>query len=762
MQNDNKQNNNLNNNNNNKAKTRNYIFILLLLAVIVVMLIFSNANSSLDKIEKNELITKINNGEIAAVWTQNGNEKGKILLKVDDAEKNEKNIKMFPSQEADYWFVYDSTVKDILDEYLNANPDDFVWKTDTSPINWSSVIMPILYIVILLITLFVIYKMFAKSSGKGFMGFGKNKIKSSQKSNVKFENVAGIREEKEELVEIVDYLKNPKKYVSMGARIPKGVLLVGQPGTGKTLLAKAIAGESGVPFFSISGSDFVEMYVGVGASRVRELFEEAKKNLPCIIFIDEIDAVGRMRGVGLGGGNDEREQTLNQLLVEMDGFDMNEGLIVMAATNRVDILDPALTRPGRFDRRIHVYPPDVKGRQEILEVYAKNKPLASDVDLRKLARVTGGFTGADIENLLNESALLAARENKSKIEMEDILNCVNKVRLGLAKSSREVTEKTKLRTAYHESGHAILCKLLDCGELQEVSITPRGVAGGYTAHMAKDESALYTKNQLKDLICQTMGGRIAEFLQFSDVSVGAENDIRQATNIARRMVTDWGMSDKLGFVAYNSENDIFDQRRSGSSIQFSESITAEIDNEVRDITNACYTKALNILQENKKLLDEMSKLLMERETIYAYEVDELISGKSADEVLKDIEAKEYEKKREHKRVYLIEQFKDAIIKKESKEKGLEYMIQANALSEEQINNFKLLTDKDYDNVVESIKNECVEYNLDYGEIYNEALVKKLEIETVASVNEMSKKDENKSTIQDIKQENNSSTGDDKK
>lgn len=722
-QNNNKNNSNMNGNNNlngngNRNRSKNWIFLILLLVVISIMLIFSTTNSSLEKLEKNELIEMLNNNEIVAVYTQNGNERGRVLLR-----ENASKIDEFPSKSADYWFVYDATVKDILQKYMmdetNPPPADFVWKTDASPVNWSAFIMPALYIIFFILIIYFIYKMLGKAGGK-FMGFGKNKMRTDQKVNVKFENVAGIKEEKEELVEIVDYLKNPKKYVSMGARIPKGVLLVGEPGTGKTLLAKAIAGESGVPFFSISGSDFVEMYVGIGASRVRELFEEAKKNLPCIVFIDEIDAVGRMRGVGLGGGNDEREQTLNQLLVEMDGFEMNEGLIVMAATNRVDILDPALTRPGRFDRRIHVYPPDVKGREEILAVYAKNKPLADDVDMKKLARVTGGFTGADIENLLNESALFAARENKPQIEMEDILNCVNKVRLGLAKTSRAVTEKTKLRTAYHESGHAILCKLLDCGDLQEVSITPRGFAGGYTAHISKDESALYTKNQLNDLIAQAMGGRIAEFIKFTDVSVGAENDIRQATKIARNMVTDWGMSEKLGFIAYNNENDMFEDSRMPNSNKFSESITSEIDNEVRNIINYNYDRALKILQENKPLLDEMAELLMDRETIYDYEVDELISGKSAKEVLKEIEEKEVEKKKQQRFNTMVMKVKNLMVERDTKIDGIKYLLNDDKSNENEVNQVIELLKGEYQSMIQQVKEECQKEDMDFDEIYKKA------------------------------------------
>lgn len=717
--------NNNQNNMNNKSKNRTIGFLLVLLALIAIMLIFGNAGTSLKKLDTSDLIAKLNNNEIVAIYLQEGSERGKVLLK-ETYEQDNTVLEKFPAKNADFWFVCDAYDRKFIQEYAETTTyADFKLLKDPSPVNWSSVILPILYISILAISLFLIYKMLARSGGKGIMGFGKNKMKGDQKSNVKFENVAGIKEEKEELVEIVDYLKNPQKYVSMGAKIPKGVLLVGEPGTGKTLLAKAIAGESGVPFFSISGSDFVEMYVGVGASRVRELFEEAKKNLPCIVFIDEIDAVGRMRGVGLGGGNDEREQTLNQLLVEMDGFELNEGLIVMAATNRVDILDPALTRPGRFDRKIHVYPPDVKGREEILGVYAKNKPLASDVDLHRLARVTGGFTGADLENLLNEAALSAARENQPVIEMENILNCVNKVRLGLAKTSREVTEKTKLRTAYHESGHAILCKLLDCGDLQEVSITPRGFAGGYTAHVSKDESALYTKNQLNDLIAQAMGGRIAEFLQFTDVSVGAENDIRQATEIARNMVTDWGMSDKLGFIAYNNEHDMFEERRGSKNIHFSECITSEIDNEVREIINSNYAKALNILQTNKNLLDEMAKLLMERETIYAYEVDEIISGKTAVEVLENIEVIEAEKKKQHIIITSVEDVKKAISQRENKLNGLDCLIKANAINEEQIQEFTANLENEYNKQIDAVKAKCDEIKIDFTEILAQATNNKI-------------------------------------
>lgn len=731
-----------NQNKNNKQKSRNYLFILIIICAIAIMLVVSNLGGSVEKIEINDLITKIKNDEIAAIYTQNGNEIGKVLLKVADTDENEANLKKFPSKKSDYWFVVNNNVLTLLNKYFEDDTYDFEWRVDKSPVNWTSFIMPALYVIILLVSLYLIFKMFSRTSGKGFMGMGKNKIRSEQKSKVKFSDVAGIKEEKEELVEIVDYLKNPKKYVQMGARIPKGVLLVGEPGTGKTLLAKAIAGESGVPFYSISGSDFVEMYVGVGASRVRELFEEAKKNLPCIVFIDEIDAVGRMRGVGLGGGNDEREQTLNQLLVEMDGFEMNEGLIVMAATNRVDILDPALTRPGRFDRRIHVYPPDVKGRQEILEVYAKNKPLAIDVDLRRLARVTGGFTGADIENLLNEAALNAAKNNKPYIDMEDILDCVNKVRLGLAKTSREVTEKTKLRTAYHESGHAILCKVLDCGDLQEVSITPRGFAGGYTAHVDKDESALYTRQQLNDLIAQAMGGRIAEFLQFTDVSVGAENDIRQASEIARRMVTDWGMSEKLGFIAYNNENDMFERRRTGKSIQFSESITSEIDNEVRNIINANYARALNILQEHKHHLDEMAKLLMERETIYAYEVDEIMSGKSVQEILSEIEKIENERKRNQTIKALAKRLKDVTVQKDNKTNGVKFMVNANALSEAQIEECYSAINNAYENEIADIKAKAEEAGVDYVEIFNVAFNPDVKLQESDSIIKLESNTEN--------------------
>lgn len=443
---------------------------------------------------------------------------------------------------------------------------------------------------------------------------------------VTFQNVAGLEEEKEELKEVVDFLKDPQKYTKVGARIPKGVILVGPPGTGKTLLAKAVAGEAGVPFFSISGSDFVEMFVGVGASRVRDLFAEAKKNAPCIVFIDEIDAVARRRGSGLGGGHDEREQTLNQMLVEMDGFGINEGIIVMAATNRVDILDPAILRPGRFDRRIHVGLPDVRGREEILKVHAKNKPLSDDVNLEEIARTTAGFAGADLENLLNEAAICAARENRPYLMDEDIRKSFIKVGIGAEKKSRIISEKDKRVTAYHEAGHAILFHVLpDVGPVYTVSVIPTGQgAGGYTMPLPEKDEMYLTKGKMLQDIVVCLGGRIAESLVFDDVTTGAVQDIRQATERARDMVTKYGFSDELGMINYStSDDEVFIGREIGHAKNFSEGTAAVIDQEVKRIIESCREKATKILKENRKVLDKLAELLIEKERIGQQEFEAL-------------------------------------------------------------------------------------------------------------------------------------------
>lgn len=479
-----------------------------------------------------------------------------------------------------------------------------------------SLILPILFIIFL-----VVMAKGLQAGGTQAMSFGKSKAKLMLDNKVKitFKDVAGIDEEKQELEEIVDFLKNGEKYIKLGAKIPKGVLLVGVPGTGKTLMAKAVAGEAGVPFFSISGSDFVEMFVGVGASRVRDLFEQAKKHQPCIIFIDEIDAVGRQRGAGLGGGHDEREQTLNQLLVEMDGFDENTNIIVIAATNRPDILDNALLRPGRFDRQIVINRPDILGREQILQVHAKNKPLAEEVDIKILAKRTPGFTGADLQNLLNEAALLAARHNKSKIHMDDLEEAIDKVMAGPEKKSRIISDEEKENTAYHEVGHALLSKLLKhCDPLHKVSIIPRGMALGITMTLPEKDHLTMKKVQLLDRITMTLGGRVAEEMIYGPdcITTGASNDLEKVTEMARKMVTAYGMSEKMGNMAYGkSEEHIFMGRDFGHTRNFSEEIAADIDKEVKKIVDNCYSNARKLLEENKDMLEYISKRLLEEETV---------------------------------------------------------------------------------------------------------------------------------------------------
>ena len=490
---------------------------------------------------------------------------------------------------------------------------------------FGSILLPLLFIIFL-----VVMAKSLQAGGSQAMSFGKSKAKMMLDSKVKttFKDVAGIDEEKKELEEIVDFLKNGEKYIKLGARIPKGVLLVGPPGTGKTLMAKAVAGEAGVPFFSISGSDFVEMFVGVGASRVRDLFEQAKKHQPCIIFIDEIDAVGRQRGAGLGGGHDEREQTLNQLLVEMDGFDENTNIIVIAATNRPDILDNALLRPGRFDRQIYINAPDVKGREEILKVHAKNKQLESDVDLKVLAKRTPGFTGADLQNLLNESALLAARNNKTKISMEDVDNSIDRVIAGVEKKSKVMTDEDKELTSYHEVGHALIDKLLkDANELHKVSIIPRGMALGVTWTRPKDESVHVSKAKLLAKITVSLGGRAAEEIVYGvdRVSTGASQDLINVTNMARKMVTAWGMSEKLGNMAYGkNEDNVFMGRDFGHQRDYSEQVAYEIDSEIKRIVDDRYAIAKSLLTENRDMLETISRELLEKETIDEKEFQEIM------------------------------------------------------------------------------------------------------------------------------------------
>ena len=511
--------------------------------------------------------------------------------------------------------------------------------SDMPGTNWMIYLLPaVVEGIILVLAFMMIFNAQANAGGGGgnkMMNFGKSRAQmtTSDKVDVNFGSVAGLREEKEDLEELVDFLKAPQKYTQLGARIPKGVILVGPPGTGKTLLAKAVAGEAGVPFFSISGSDFVEMFVGVGASRVRDLFEEAKKNSPCIVFIDEIDAVARRRGTGMGGGHDEREQTLNQLLVEMDGFGVNAGIIVMAATNRVDILDPAIMRPGRFDRKVYVGRPDVGGREEILKVHAKNKPLAEDVDLKQIAQTTAGFTGADLENLLNEAAIGAARENRVYMNHEDIKKAFVKVGIGAEKKSRVITDKEKRITAFHEAGHAILFHVLpDVGPVYSVSIIPTGAgAAGYTMPLPEKDEMFNTKGRMLQEIIVSLGGRVAEELVFEDITTGASQDIKQATAVAKAMVTKYGMSENVGLINYdNDEDEVFIGRDLAHTRGYSEGVAAVIDQEIKNIIDDCYEKARNIINEHRAILDACADLLLEKEKINREEFEALFEVKKVE------------------------------------------------------------------------------------------------------------------------------------
>ena len=530
--------------------------------------------------------------------------------------------------------LYSAEGNSILNEWASYGVD--VTMANPNAGSWMSTAFSVIMLVIMCVVFFLILRSTMGGGAGKAMSFAKTKARVSTNIRVRFTDVAGAEEEKVELAEIVEFLRQPRKFADLGARIPKGVLLVGPPGTGKTLFAKAVAGEAGVPFFSVSGSDFVEMYVGVGASRVRDLFEMAKRNQPCIIFIDEIDAVGRHRGAGLGGGNDEREQTLNQILVQMDGFESNEGVIVMAATNRADILDPALMRPGRFDRQVYVHLPDVKGREQILKVHSRNKPLAPDVNFKTLARITSGFSGADLENLLNEAAILAARADKKFIGNIELYEGVNKVIMGPQKKSRVVTESDKRITAYHEAGHAIIAKLCpNCDPVQEVSIIPRGNAAGYTMTRPDNDDVHMTKNKITDFICMALGGRVAEELVIKDITTGASNDLERVTEMAKRMVTEWGMSEKLGLVTYGSNSQtVFLGKDMETHNAYSDETAKAIDEEMHTIIETAHARATEMLTEHRYALDNMARVLIERETIYTEEVDMLMDGKSYQEVLK--------------------------------------------------------------------------------------------------------------------------------
>ncbi len=556
------------------------------------------------------------------------------------AKLGDKTVKFYSVGPSMYSAEAFAFIEDVLEKYPSIA---FSFEDPNAGSVWSS-ILPLLGLLLVGFLFFMLMRS-ATNAGNPTMSMSKNKTQVQNNVQVRFSDVAGAEEEKEELQEIVEFLKAPKKFSTLGARIPAGVLLVGPPGTGKTLFAKAVAGEAGVPFFSVSGSDFVEMYVGVGAKRVRELFDMAKRNQPCIIFIDEIDAVGRRRGAGLGGGHDEREQTLNQILVQMDGFESNDGIIIMAATNRADILDPALLRPGRFDRQINVNLPDVKGREQILKVHARNKPMAKDVNFKTVARITAGFSGAELANLLNEAAILAARKGKKTIGNLELYDGINKVLMGPQKKSRVVTESDKRCTAYHEAGHAVLaCLCKHCDPVHEVSIIPRGQAAGYTMTRPETDDNDVSYNKLVDNICMTLGGRVAEELVIKDVTTGASADLRHVSDIARRMVTQWGMSDKLGLVAYDSDQPVFmgmeygHQNRGG----YSQETAAAIDEEIRRLITEAHERATKLLKENRAILDNMSRVLVEKETIYTDEVQMLMRGASYTEVIEEMERKEGE------------------------------------------------------------------------------------------------------------------------
>ena len=565
-----------------------------------------------------------------------------VTLKDGTAAETQYTVVIVSRTLADDVIDYCSAHNIALPKIILTNPN--------SGTSWSTIVSILSFVVIAVLAIFLIASMRGKGGQGGALSFGKTKPRVASNVKVRFSDVAGAEEEKTELKEIVDFLKNPKKFTEIGAKIPRGVLLVGPPGTGKTLFAKAVAGEANVPFFSISGSDFVEMFVGVGASRVRDLFAQAKKNMPCIIFIDEIDAVGRQRGAGLGGGNDEREQTLNQLLVQMDGFDTNDGIIVMAATNRADILDPALLRPGRFDRQIYVNIPDVKGREAIFKVHARNKPVSSEVDFRTLARMTSGFSGADIANLLNEAAILAARADRKVIVMKDILEGINKVIAGPQKKSRVITESDKRITAYHEAGHAIVGKLMKyCDAVQEVSIIPRGMAAGYTLSRPKNDNNHVTKNKLNDQIAMMLGGRACEEIVIRDISTGASNDIKRATGIARKMVCEWGMSDRLPNLFYGGDQEVFIGRDYQTQVSYSDDVASIIDEEIKKIIEYNYERALECLRNHREVLDNMVKLLFDRETIYSDEVDMLMEGKSVEEINAYIDEKQSKLEEEAKK-----------------------------------------------------------------------------------------------------------------
>lgn len=612
----------------NKKIIRN-LALYLGIPIIVFFIIFFMFNRAPNepKVKYSDIINYFETQQVAAYELDLGT--GEMVLTLND-DKSSKIGYIVPN----VGLFYDN-VGTYITDYNKANPDakmvqDVIRPAETS---WFMSLIPTLLLLVAMVLLWVFMwkKMNAGGGAGGQMNFGKAKVKSmsDEKRKTTFADVAGADEEKEELREIVEFLKRPQKFNELGARIPKGVLLVGPPGTGKTLLARAVAGEAGVPFFSISGSDFVEMFVGVGASRVRDLFDKAKKNHPCIIFIDEIDAVGRQRGAGLGGGHDEREQTLNQLLVEMDGFGANEGVIMIAATNRPDILDPALMRPGRFDRQVTVGYPDIKGREEILRVHAKGKPLGPDVVLATIAKTTAGFTGADLENLLNEAALLAARKDRRAITMEEIEEATIKVVVGTEKKSHVMTQREKRLTAYHEAGHAVAsyyCETQD--PVHQISIIPRGLAGGYTMHLPTEDKSYQSRDEMKEELVVLLGGRVAEALVLNDISTGASNDIERATKIVRAMVTKYGMSEKLGPIMYGTDqSNPFLGKEMGHVSNYSEETASEIDEEIKSIITTAYAKTENILKDHMEILHRVANVLFEKEKLDATEFMDVMSGR---------------------------------------------------------------------------------------------------------------------------------------
>ena len=613
-----------------KYKNIGFFAVILLCLLLVVSLVYKSVDDG--KIKYSEVLDYFKNNQVKNFVIDGGVLKVELIEGADYKGANKFSTALY------------STVLFLeqADEYIEANKESGVLEEyDVLQVKDNSIWGTILLYVILggavIAVTFIITRQM-QGGGRGGISFSKSRLRTgdSFKKKITFADVAGAEEEKEELSEVVEFLKNPEKYSKMGAHIPKGVLLIGPPGTGKTYMAKAVSGEAGVPFFSISGSDFVELYVGMGASRVRDTFEQAKKNAPCIIFIDEIDAVGRQRGAGLGGGHDEREQTLNQLLVEMDGFEENEGVIVMAATNRPDVLDSALLRPGRFDRQVVIGLPDVGEREAILKIHTKNKPIGEDVDLALIARTTSGFAPADLENILNEGAILAVRRKHDKIKMEDISDAILKVIVGVEKKTRRVTEKDKKLTAYHEGGHAIVARSLpDHDPVQEISIIPRGMAGGYTYYVPNDQKSYRSKNEMFNDIVSSLGGRVAEALCLDDISTGASSDIEHATSIAKQMVTKYGMSEVLGPVSFGSSEEVFLGRDFTAHNNYSEKISGIVDDEIIKIVNSAYAKAEEILKENREKLDILASLLLEKEKVGAEEFEALFTGKKNVEMVED-------------------------------------------------------------------------------------------------------------------------------